>query len=197
MLAGRVGAKAVLTWSSWFSCAMLLLLPVAVARSTRLGALCLLGVGAAQAPLRPAQVLLTYNWLMHSGASRAYYMMVISLGSALAKFVAAAAIPLLCGTRGWRAAIAAMVTAFGGFNFLWQLLITELPDLQHGGPGPARLATTVVGPRGSEQGAEVEAEAVVGAGCDMEAGGREREPTIREMFFAPPFQTSTSTTVPT
>ena len=74
LLAGRVGGKAVLTGIAYVMCAAVALLPAAAARSATLAAACLGIVGLAQAPMRPAQVVMTYNWVPH-GPSRAYYMM--------------------------------------------------------------------------------------------------------------------------
>jgi ACS family sodium-dependent inorganic phosphate cotransporter len=177
--AGRVGGKVVLTWISYAMIGLLLALPWAAGRSLNLARLALLGIGLAQAPLRPAQQLMTYNWVPF-GPSRAYQLMVISLGSALAKTAAAIAIPALCAGRGWRSAIVILAGTFGGFNVLWQVLGTEFP---------APLAT-VVGAT-----AEVEKPRHQKLGEETEKLGRlEKEkadaaaPSIREMFFAPPFQ---------
>jgi len=74
LLAGRVGGKAVLTGIAYVMSAAVALLPAAAARSATLAAACLGIVGLAQAPMRPAQVVMTYNWVPH-GPSRAYYMM--------------------------------------------------------------------------------------------------------------------------
>jgi sugar phosphate permease len=80
LVAGRVGGKAVMTWISYGMVTAVALLPAAASRSANLAAVCLAAVGIAQAPMRPAQVKMTYNWVPH-GPSRAYYMMIISLGS--------------------------------------------------------------------------------------------------------------------
>lgn len=174
--AGRVGGKAVLTWTSYAMVALLLALPAAGSRSLLHARLALAGIGLAQGPLRPAQAIMTYNWVP-SGPSRAYLLMVISLGSALAKTAAAAVIPLLCARRGWRAALAILASTFASFNILWQLVGTELPavvttdnsSVQLTSPMPPSLKpATVSGQR--DQG---------------------RAPTIREMFCAAPFQVIT------
>ncbi len=75
LVAGRVGGKAVMTWISYGMAAALLALPAVVRLSGVVGpaALCLGAIGVAQAPMRPAQTLMTYNWVPR-GPSRAYLL---------------------------------------------------------------------------------------------------------------------------
>lgn len=180
LVAGRVGGKAVMTWISYGMVAVIGLLPAAASRSANLAAVCLACVGIAQAPMRPAQVKLTYNWVPH-GPSRAYYMMIISLGSALAKLAAAVVIPALCASRGgWRLAAWTLAGSFGCFNLLWQIFGAELPDDDD---AATKQLTKPAGSTGStaDPAAAADSSKPVSAGQD-------REPSIREMFFAAPFQ---------
>jgi hypothetical protein len=196
LVAGRVGGKAVMTWISYAMAAALLALPaVAGGTSARPAALCLAAIGVAQAPMRPAQTLMTYNWVPQ-GPSRAYYMMVISLGSAMAKLAAAVVVPALCASRGgWRSAAWVLAGSFGGFNLLWQLLATELPPPESSVAQPEgdRAQSTAKAGAAAEGGSEpdlapaVSSNAAVAVEPPVDAA-QQREPGIREMFFAAPFQ---------
>ncbi len=75
LVAGRVGGKTVMTWISYGMASALLVLPAAVRLrgAVRPAALCLATIGVAQAPMRPAQTLMTYNWVPR-GSSRAYLL---------------------------------------------------------------------------------------------------------------------------
>ena len=180
LLAARVGGKAVLTWISYAMIGLLLALPAAVSRSLSLARLCLFGIGLAQAPLRPAQQLMTYNWVPY-GTDRAYNLMVISLGSALAKTAAAVALPTLCARFGWRSAVAMVSALFGVFNLAWQLLGTELPELLQ--------SYAAAGTGGAPLLPAPEPEPEPAAPPPPQQGTEETlAPTISEMFWSPPFQ---------
>jgi hypothetical protein len=112
-------------------------------------------------------------------------MMVISLGSALAKLAAALIVPALCASRGgWRSAAWTLAGSFGAFNLLWQLLARELP--------PPDASTGVDADTPSHDGATLKAPATKATSPVASgplAAAEAREPTIAEMFFAAPFQT--------
>eukprot|EP01044_Picomonas_judraskeda_P010414 COSAG03_NODE_1338_length_4295_cov_305.923737_3_plen_146_part_00 len=78
LLAAQVGGKAVMSWISYGMVAALLALPAAAGTAVRPAALCLAAIGVAQAPMRPAQTLMTYNWVPR-GPSRAYTVRSSSL----------------------------------------------------------------------------------------------------------------------
>lgn len=129
-------------------------------------------------------------------------MMVISLGSALAKLAAALIVPALCATRGgWRSAAWTLAGGFGAFNLLWQLLARELPppdassgaDADTPSNGGVALKTSAVRSgdgarhRAPQRTRFVITKPPVASGSLTAAEAR--KPAIAEMFFAAPFQT--------
>eukprot|EP01043_Picozoa_sp_COSAG02_P053203 COSAG02_NODE_5840_length_3995_cov_2.573409_5_plen_296_part_01 len=116
--AQKWGAKSMLIINLVGMTAIMALLPSAGALGVPGVSACLFGLGVMSGPFIPASTLMKVNWVPY-GPTRAWALYVISLGSNLAKTVAALTIPFLCSKIGWRKASYGFSALMGAYALIW------------------------------------------------------------------------------
>ena len=87
----------------------------------------LFALGAMSGPFIPASTLMKVNWVPY-GPTRAWALYVISLGSNLAKTIAAASIPVLSGRFGWRKVAYGFSAAMAAYTVVWTAMARNKPS---------------------------------------------------------------------
>ena len=121
---------------------------------------CLFGMGFMSGPFIPASTLMKVNWVSY-GPSRAWALYVISLGSNLAKTIAALTIPFFCSKIGWRRTSYIFSGAVAAYAALWTAIARNEPDDAESREASAKAkAAAVTSTKASEGAAAKEAEKV-------------------------------------
>ena len=167
--AQKWGAKAMLIINLVGMTAIMAALPSAGALGVPGVSACLFGLGIMSGPFIPASTLMKVNWVPY-GPSRAWALYVISLGSNLAKTVAALTIPVLCSKIGWRKASYGFSALMGAYAVIWSVVARNKP---------ADAQSTAVAVKGATATAAAKAKAKAKAKLDDDA------PPLMEMLRTP------------
>jgi MFS family permease len=124
--AQKWGAKTMLIINLAGLSAIMAALPSAGAFGVPAVSACLFGLGVMSGPLIPSSALMKVNWVPY-GPSRAWALYVISLGSNLAKTVAALTIPQLSARLGWRKVAYSFSGLMGAYAVIWAAVAREKP----------------------------------------------------------------------
>ena len=122
----RIGAKAVLTLNNAGMLVAFALLPTAAATGATAVAACVTLLGIVQGPYVTATSWMTKHWVP-PGPERPLGIMVIRNGSNIAKVLAAALTPRLCGRFGWRAVPYFYAVVVGIYVTAWSALSASQP----------------------------------------------------------------------
>ena len=124
--AQKWGAKSMLIVNLVGMTALMAALPSAGAFGVPAVSACLFGLGVMSGPFIPASTMMKVNWVSY-GPSRAWALYVISLGSNLAKTVAALTIPFLSARIGWRKVAYGFSGAMAAYAAVWTAVARNKP----------------------------------------------------------------------
>jgi ACS family sodium-dependent inorganic phosphate cotransporter len=125
--AQKFGAKPMLIVNLVGMATIMAVLPSAGALGVTGVSACLFGLGVMSGPFIPASTLMKVNWVPY-GPTRAWAMYVISLGSNLAKTVAALTIPFLSAKLGWRKVAYLFSATMAAYAAVWTVVARDKPD---------------------------------------------------------------------